>query len=130
MPTAQAKRKKKNKAERSLPFSYTRADQKQATLYMILLHIVDGYCSEEDFEILKKHVYYRLRNYSQADREEIFSDFLLAIASTRSSFQVWHVNLFIRQRLINAIKKLQKDTSKYILVDDNVLTFLEENQHS
>ncbi len=116
--TAPVKRKRRS-PERSLPLSYTQADRKQAVLYQILLHLIDRCISPEDYEILRKHIFYRLRNYSEFDREDIFSDFVLSIVQTTATFEVWHVNRFILQRLINSINRLKKATSKYILIEDD-----------
>ena len=120
------KKRKKDGYLRSLPLSYSTSDKKQAELYLIILSLIDGQCDSKKYNMLKTHIFYRLRHYSQADKEDIFSDFVLSIMTGTAIPQVWHTNLYIKQRLMNAIKKFKRQKDKMVLVTDSTLEYFDE----
>ncbi len=112
------RKKPKKNISYSLPFWYSETDRKQAKLYLIIIALMSGDCSLEDFEILKKHIFYRLRHFSISNREDIFSDFLISIILSSANPQVYQTNIFIHHRLINAIKRFKRNAGRIVYLDE------------
>ena len=123
MPKQRKKKKRRRKKDYFyyLPFSYTNADKKQAKLYLIIIKIIAGECSETEFEILRRHIFYRLRHYTVSNREDIFSDFLVSIIAGSANPKPHQINLFIMHRLLNAIKRFKRESGRLVLVEDDSL---------
>lgn len=94
---------KKKEKELFLPFKST--DPTQKFLYYTILHLRAGNkISEERFLKFKRLIFGRMgKGFDRNIREDIFSEFIVRVLTTESSFEVFNTNKLIRLRLTNSI---------------------------